>query len=255
MLSEELSPLQKHYMQQAKERGASSWLTALPLKSQGYILNKREFRDSVCLRYGWRLPDIPLTCACGKRNDVDHSLICNLGGYVHLRHNNVRDLVAQFLTDSKCRDVVVEPRLMPVHPENFKVGTNTSPEAQLDVAATGVFSSYERSFFDIRVTHPSCESNIYKPLNQLYREHEEEKKRNYEERVLQSEKGSFVPLVFSTSGGTGPLASSLLKRIARGMSESKTEKYEDVIYHLRVRLRFAILKARLWLSEDREGRV
>ena len=35
----------------AMEKGASSWLTVIPLKDMDYTLNKREFRDAVHLRY------------------------------------------------------------------------------------------------------------------------------------------------------------------------------------------------------------
>jgi len=38
----------------AVEKGAGAWLTALPLQSLGYVLNKQEFRDSVRLRYNWK---------------------------------------------------------------------------------------------------------------------------------------------------------------------------------------------------------
>ena len=40
------------YFETAQEKGASSWLSALPLKRMGYTLNKQEFRDAICLRYG-----------------------------------------------------------------------------------------------------------------------------------------------------------------------------------------------------------
>ena len=36
----------------AQCKGASSWLAALPLKSIGFALNKRDFTDSICPRYG-----------------------------------------------------------------------------------------------------------------------------------------------------------------------------------------------------------
>ena len=35
----------------ACEKGSSSWLSALPLRSLGYCLNKKDFRDSLSLRY------------------------------------------------------------------------------------------------------------------------------------------------------------------------------------------------------------
>ena len=37
----------------AKEKGASSWLTVLPIEQHGYNLPKSSFRDCICLRYGW----------------------------------------------------------------------------------------------------------------------------------------------------------------------------------------------------------
>ena len=42
-ISEQLSSERKNSLAQAKEKGASSWLTTLPLESLGYVLNKREF--------------------------------------------------------------------------------------------------------------------------------------------------------------------------------------------------------------------
>ena len=63
--------------------------------------------------------------------------------------------------------------------------------------------------------HPSKEhdTDTFKPLDKIYKDHEKEKKDMYEERVLQSEKGSFVSLVFTTSGGMGPLCTVFVDRI------------------------------------------
>jgi len=36
----------------AMEKGASSWLSALPIKAIGYALNKQEFTNAICMRYG-----------------------------------------------------------------------------------------------------------------------------------------------------------------------------------------------------------
>ena len=71
----------------ASEKGASSWLTALPIKEFGYLLNKQQFTDALCLRYNLTLKDCPKVCACGADNSVSHALICKLGGYVSMRHN------------------------------------------------------------------------------------------------------------------------------------------------------------------------
>ena len=60
------------------------------------------------------------------------------------------------------------------------------------------------------MTHPIAASNVLTPLDKLYVKHEKEKVSSYAERVINVEKGSFVPDVFTTTGGTGPLAKKLL---------------------------------------------
>ena len=37
----------------ACEKGASNWLTVIPLKDMDFDLNEREFRDALRLRYDW----------------------------------------------------------------------------------------------------------------------------------------------------------------------------------------------------------
>ena len=70
----------KRVLKLAEEKGSGAWLTALPIQSLGYTLNKQEFRDSVALRYGWRITGTPSHCGCGQKNNIDHSLSCKLGG-------------------------------------------------------------------------------------------------------------------------------------------------------------------------------
>ena len=49
----------KRAMDLAQEKGASIWLTALPLRHQGFSMNKCEFQDALNIRYGWALKNIP----------------------------------------------------------------------------------------------------------------------------------------------------------------------------------------------------
>ena len=111
-----VEPPLKRCLELNNEKGAGSWLTALPLKDHGYCLNKQEFRDAIALRYGWRIPNTPHYCGCGSKNSVDHTLICAKGGYVAMRHNALRDLNAD-LQREVCRDVVTEPKLLPLDGE------------------------------------------------------------------------------------------------------------------------------------------
>jgi len=91
------------------EKGASSWLSALPIKAIGYALSKQEFTDAVCMRYGWKLKGIPTVPV--ERQTLGHNLICKLGGYTSVRHNSVRDSEAQIMREV-CRDVQTEPTLL-----------------------------------------------------------------------------------------------------------------------------------------------
>ena len=59
------------------------------------------------------------------------------------------------------------------------------------------------------------------------------------------EKGSFVPLVFTTSGGSGPKCTNALKRLAHLIAEKRNERYEHVMGFIRTKLRFSLLKSTL----------
>ena len=185
----------------SQEKGSGAWLTALPIQSLGYTLNKAEFRDSVCLRYGWDIPNTPSYCLCKKENDMDHALNCKWGGYVNMRHDRIRDLEAEFMKEGGCRNVQIEPPLLPIEQDGHQ--GNTAEKARLDVVGVGVWGTYEKTFLDVRIIHPNSKSYLKKPIENLYAEKEQEKKRAYNERVLQVEKGSFTPVVGSTFGGWG----------------------------------------------------
>ncbi len=107
---------------------------------------------------------------------------------------------------------------------------------------TNNISTYERTFFDVRITHPNCPSGVFKPIKEIYNTHEQQKRAEYEERVIQSEKGSFVPMVFTTLGGMAPACNELNKRLAERIAEKKKERYSHVISHIRTRLRFSLLR-------------
>ena len=245
-------PMLKRCMEFNKEKGAGSWLTALPLKDQGYCLNKQEFRDAVSLRYGWRIPNTPQYCGCGKKNNIDHTLICTKGGYVAMRHNALRDLNAE-LQGEVCRDVVTEPHLLPVN--NEEITGTTADRAAPDISSRGLWSTFQRTFFDVRVLHPNAPSYQSIPtMASIYERHEKEKMRKYNSRVITVEKGTFTPLVYTTFGGWGPQATVYHKRIAELISKKRNEDYHDVINHIRVKVRFAILRSVLIAIRGERGR-
>ena len=239
----EINSDMKRSMDLAREKGSGAWLSALPIHSLGFVLNKQEFRDSLCLRYGWRIPNTPSFCSCGEKNNVDHTMNCKSGGYVIMRHNGIRDLEAELLREV-CKDVKVEPELLNIGNVDLH-GANTAEKARLDVSAVGIWSPLERTFMDVRVMHPNSPSYKNKNIEKVYTQHEQEKKRMYNQRVLQIEKGSFVPLVFSTTGGMGTECIKYHKRVAELISMKRGEEYANVMNHIRTRIRFCLLRSAL----------
>ena len=75
------------------------------------------------------------------------------------------------------------------------------------------------------------------------RKHEEEKRRSYESRILNVEHASFIPVVFSTTGGQGKAASTLFGRIAGIKSEKNGEPFSVAMALIRAQLSFALVKA------------
>ena len=90
-LTERLSADIQRSVKLAKEKGSSSWLTALPLKAHSFVLHKQAFRDALALRYGWPPKKLPSRCDCGSSFTVEHTLSCMKGGYPSIRHNEIWD--------------------------------------------------------------------------------------------------------------------------------------------------------------------
>ncbi|XP_028419169.1 uncharacterized protein LOC114544875 [Dendronephthya gigantea] len=105
-----LSPDLLFLVKQSQDKGASSWLNAIPLKDQGLALNQQEFRDSLQMRYNLTLNDLPSHCACGDRFNINHALSCKKGGFVAQRHNGIRNFLTAQL-DKVCKNVEIEPHL------------------------------------------------------------------------------------------------------------------------------------------------
>ena len=169
-------------------------------------------------------------------------MICMRGGYIiQQQHNQIRDLVAEIL-QALCTDVEMEPVLQEVTGEVLPRGTNKAPDARLDIRE-GFFSAREQSaFFDVRVCNPNADS--YKNLTPepIYKLHENEKKRLYSSRALDVERGTFTPLVFTTTRGMSDECQRYHSRLAELLAVKKREDYASTITWIRNRVSFAILR-------------
>ena len=131
---------------------------------------------------------------------------------------------------------------------------NKKERARLDVSGVGVWGPYEKTFLDIRVMHPNSPSYMNKSVEQVYTEHENQKKNKYLERVLQIEKGSFTPIVLSTYGGFAPEAEKHHRRIATLIANKRNENYADVINHIRTRLSYSLMKSIMTAARGVRGK-
>ena len=168
------SPLQCS-MELAQEKGASTWLTALPIVEHGFALHKAAFKDSLSLRSSWPLQNSPSHCSCGQPFTVEHALTCKTGGFPAVRHNEVRDITATLLTEVR-HGVTTEPHLQPLSSESLShCSAITEDGARLDVAMYVFWGGrFEKAFVDGRVFNPSTQSNRQASLSSVYRRHEQE---------------------------------------------------------------------------------
>ena len=131
-----MSDSEKYALELACKKRASNWLNALPVSRYNFNLNKSEFRDGIYLRYGWEPINIPLTCACGQSFDLTHAVHCEKGGYIHMRHDEIRDTFANLMSEV-CYDVEIEPKLQSLQGESFvNNSTTTDEDARLDEKQT-----------------------------------------------------------------------------------------------------------------------
>ena len=178
-----LSPQLKRHVDLAKEKGASSWLSVLPLDYHNFSLHKGAFKDAICLRYGWKLRNTPIKCSCGTTFSTDHAIVCPMGGFPTIGHNELREVTASLLCDV-CHNVATEPRLQPFSGESLTYYTAiTADNARLDIRARGFWSIAQDAYFDVRVLHPNAPSNRPGSRSTAYKKHEDVKKREYGQRI------------------------------------------------------------------------
>ena len=243
-LQKQLPATLQRCMELSQEKGASVWLTALPIDNYGFALHKSACRDALSLRYDWPFNNQPSYCNCGHSFSIDHALSCPTGGFPSIRHNEVRDITASLLSEV-CHGVSVEPHLQSLSGETMSQrSANTDYNSRLDVSAYGFWGGrFERAFFDVRVFNPCTRSNRQASLQSTYRRHEQEKKRQYEQRIREVEHSTFTPLVLSTTGGMGRAATTFFKRLAAMLSERRDVPYSKMMGWIRCRLSFTLLRA------------
>ena len=229
-VSRELSPPQQLLIEIAGEPGISSWLTADPMSRYGTVLNCNDFRDALCIRYDLDLRDTATTCVCGQPAVRDHMFVCPTGGYPGARHDNIRDLLAEVLVDV-AQDVEKEPRLAAMHGEDLPGRQlNRQDEARADIRARGFWTRQQDAYFDVRVTHPKASVLSRSEVLGQLRSHERRKKAEYGRRIVNIERASFTPLVFTTQGQAAPECAKFLSTLATYLSRREASHRYPVLH-------------------------
>ena len=234
----------KRNLEQLREPGASSWLSARPLKEHGFNLNKGEFQDALNLRYDKPLKNLPSKCPCNSPFTITHAMNCHRSGFINSRHNNIRDYEAGLLK-KVCKDVQVEPPLQPTDGFEFHKSANTSPDARSDVRAKSFWRDGQNAFFDIQVTNADSNYQKDRSIKAITKSKEQDKKRQYNARIMEVEHGTFTPIIFTVKGAMGPECHAFHKTLAGKISEKTGERYEEVTRMIRVKLSFLIIKSAL----------
>jgi len=73
-----------------------------------------------------------MICACGNEFSVDRAMVCQRGGFIIQRHNELRDLETEMLRID-CNDVEVEPILQEVTGETINHGANSRLLGEIEI--------------------------------------------------------------------------------------------------------------------------
>ena len=118
-------------------------------------------------------------------------------------------------------DTKIEPKLRPLSGEELQGRTsNNSNEARVDIRTRGLWERGQQAFFYLRVFDPNACRYCNKP-QQCHVMNEQEKKRAYNERILQIDHGTLSSLMFSINGSIGREYQKFYSRLAQMISEKR----------------------------------
>ena len=208
----------------SKERGA--WLSTIPATVNGTELSAIEFCDRLHQGYNKNPPDMCSKCdGCGAKFTLAHALGCRKGGLIILRHDEIKDelaeLLSQALIPSAVRD---EPSIQPgprvtrgaKTPENQSGSEATSTEKSErrgDLLVRGLWERSKHCVIDVRVSDVNQPSYILKCPKKVLAMAEKEKKKKHLKDCHEQRK-DFPPFVVSVDGLLGKDAQMLLKKIS-----------------------------------------
>ena len=117
--------------------------------------------------------------------------------------------------------------------------------AKPDVQARGFWRDGKNAFFDVRITNRNSESQRHLTSEKIFIKHEREKKRQYNNRIMNVVHGTFIPLVFPLNGEMVKECSKFHESVAEKIANKPGCRYEKVLSIIKCKLSFLILRASL----------
>ena len=227
----------------AAEKGSSCWLNVLPIKRYLFNLNESEFREANALTYGWEPRHRPAIRPCGQMLSVSHAFHCPKGDYTHMIHETIRDTFAERMNEV-CYNVEIKQYLQSLQGESLHHRTTTTEdEARLYIKEIEVWGTrFSKIYFDVKIFNPSAKSCL-ESIPDASTFHEFQKRLKYEQRIIKVGNSNVNPFIFAYTGGAGPTATRVMKRLAAKFYEHKDASNADGIAYIRTELSFALLRS------------
>ena len=145
-----------------------------------------------------------------------------------------------------CHNIGTESPLQPLSGEQLTLRTaNRGDGACLDIAADNFWGRDRNcAFLTLGYIVPLRRVTETFPLASATKKNEQEKKRAYDQRIREVERGFFVsPLVFSTTGEIGPIANVVYKKLASVIAQKHDTTYSKTLHWIRCKLKFSLLRS------------
>ena len=233
--------------------GAGAWLGVIPSESLGYVLSPREFSVLLKWWFGMNVFDSVFACpGCGAAMDRAgyHALTCRHLGSFGVRHNALREVFLQFLSQAGIKDAVREaPSLLP--------GTAARPA---DIFVPN-YAGTKAACLDFAVTHTQQPNTIERASVCAGAAAEQ-----YELKVKEETFGAscraagllLVPMVVEVFGTWGARSAEAMQLVTKACASRASEKCVAAAAHLRRSLAVTLqrLNARILLAHlDPEAEV
>ena len=119
------------------------------------------------------------------------------------------------------KDTKIEPKLRRLSGEELQGRTSSnSNEARVDIRTRSLWERGQQTFFYLRVSDPNVCRYCNKP-QQCHVMNEQEKKRAYNERILQIDHGTLTSLMFSINDSIGREYQKFYSRLSQMISKKR----------------------------------